>query len=310
MIALEELGVDRFASSSLRTGFGSIEAAHGRLPIPAPGTAELLRRIPIYAGDIEGEFVTPTGAAIVATICESFGPLLPMAVGRIGYGAGSRDPDGLPNVLRVIIGEPVPSIIDQLLNREGSLDVSVGNVAGLTLFSEQPMGVGSEPVTLPSMREPNSSRAVTLAIVIECNIDDMNPQAYGYVMEKAFSLGALDVFISPIQMKKDRPGSLLSIICETERVHALIELLLTQTTTLGVRYYSVIRRVLERVIETVETEFGPVRVKVALDGGRTLHFQPEFEDCARLAERAGVPLLEVQSAASSAYRQQMKPPGN
>jgi uncharacterized protein (DUF111 family) len=142
-------------------------------------------------------------------------------------------------------------------------------------------------------------------IVVETNIDDMNPQVYGFVMERAFALGALDVFMMPAQMKKDRPGVLLTVLCKPEDAEAMIDLLLVETTTLGVRYYHANRRVLERTIDEVDTEYGLVRIKVARDGARTLHFQPEYEDCARLAVESKTPLLEVQAAANAAYRRRL-----
>ena len=267
MIGFEMLGVDRFYCSPLRAGRGVIEAEHGRLPVPAPATAELLKDVPIYAGDLEGEFVTPTGAAIVATLCEEFGHLPAMKTSGVGYGAGSRDPKGLPNALRVMLGE-----MDDAAN---DIESSV------------------------------ASRLDHSVMVIETSIDDMNPQVYGFVMERAFAMGALDVFMIPAQMKKDRPGVLLTLLSKPETAEALIEMLLAETTTLGVRYYRAHRRVLERAIETVDTEYGPVRIKVARDGDRTLHFQPEYEDCARLALASQTPLIEVQAAASAAYRERL-----
>jgi len=143
-------------------------------------------------------------------------------------------------------------------------------------------------------------------MIVETNIDDMNPQAYGFVMERAFELGALDVFMVAAQMKKDRPGVLLTVLCKPEAADAIIEMLLIQTTTLGVRYYEAKRRALERAIETIDTQYGRVRIKVARDGARTLHFQPEYDDCARLAIAANVPLLDVQAAASAAFRDRLK----
>jgi len=268
MIGFELFKVDRFFCSPLRVGSGLVETAHGTLPVPAPATAELLRGAPIYAGELEGEFVTPTGAAIVTTLSEEFGALPQMKVKRVGYGAGTRDPKGLANALRLMMGE--------MEEREG---VSCAGRGAAELISKQ---------------------EETIAVV-ETNIDDMNPQVYGFVMERAFGLGALDVFMVPIQMKKDRPGVLLTVLCKPQAIDAMIEMLLAETTTLGVRYYEAKRRVLERAIETVETDYGPVRIKVARDGARTLHFQPEYEDCARLAVEAGVPLLEVQAAASAEY---------
>ena len=262
MIGFELLDVDRFYCSSLRVGQGSIETEHGLLPIPAPATAELLRGAPVYAGDIEGEFVTPTGAAIVATLCEVLGSLPEIKVVNVGYGAGTRDPKGFPNALRLMIGE---------MNEAGC--------------SQAEASATSERIT-----------------VIETNIDDMSPQVCGFVMERAFAAGALDVFVIPAQMKKDRPGILLTVLCKPGDAETMIDLLLRETTTLGVRYYEASRRVLERNIEMVATEFGSIRIKVARDSGRTLHFQPEYEDCARIAIEYGKPLLEIQAAASAAYR--------
>ncbi|MFY9557694.1 MAG: nickel pincer cofactor biosynthesis protein LarC [Blastocatellia bacterium] len=270
MIGFELLGIERFFCSPLRIGSGSVETQHGRLPVPAPATVELLRDAAVYAGELEGEFVTPTGAAIVATLCEVSGAMPRMTLTRVGYGAGSRDPEGFPNALRLMLGK---------------MDERPGNV--------QSAGTGQA--------ELGSTMEATI-VVIETNIDDMNPQVYGYVMERAFALGALDVFMAPAQMKKDRPGILLTVLSRTETAEALIEMLLVETTTLGVRYHESKRRVLERAVETVETAYGPIRIKVAREGGRTLHFQPEYDDCARLAREASVPLIEVQAAASAAYR--------
>ena len=272
VIGFELLGVEQFCCSPLRVGSGMVTSQHGRLPIPAPATTELLRGVPVYAGEIEGEFVTPTGAAIVATLCEVFGPMPQMNVCRVGYGAGSRDPEGFPNALRLMIGETIES--------RSSIDV-ISQVTGVGKAGSD----GDETI-----------------VVIETTIDDMNPQVYGFVMDRAFALGALDVFMSPVQMKKDRPGVLLSVLSHTEKVEALIEMLLVQTTTLGVRYYEAKRRVLERLIEEVETAYGMVRIKVARHGGRTLHFQPEYDDCARLAVDTKTPLVDVQAAAIAAYK--------
>ena len=328
MIGFELLGVERFFCSPLRLGSGSVDAQHGRLPIPAPATAELLRDAPVYAGELEGEFVTPTGAAIVATLCEGFGPLPPMKVARVGYGAGLRDPKGFPNALRLMIGE------------FGEGDTPSSPVAGAMLLPQDTAGVQSpkagsaaqterrrqkaggrrqkaetrnqKPETRNQKSEGSRQRAQVYAapeetvVVIETNIDDMNPQVYSFVMERAFAQGALDVFMIPAQMKKDRPGVLLTVLCKPETADAMIEMLLVETTTLGVRYYEARRRVLERTIETIETEYGPVRIKVARDGARTLHFQPEYEDCARVAASANVPVLEVHGAAEAAYRSRLR----
>jgi pyridinium-3,5-bisthiocarboxylic acid mononucleotide nickel chelatase len=262
MIGFELLGIEKFLASPLRVGFGTVKVAHGLMPVPAPATAELVKGLPIYAGEIEGEFVTPTGAAIVAVLCEGYGTMPSMQIERNAYGAGTRDPKGFPNALRIVLG-------------------SVEEVA------------------------PQVEEAQTV-IVIETNIDDMNPQAYGYVMDKAFALGALDVFVTPIQMKKDRPAVMLTALCEQKDFEALTELILSETTTLGVRYYEAKRRTLARQIIEVETAYGQVRVKLACVGNRIMHFQPEFGDCAKLAEKTGVSLIEIQSAASAAYRKQQE----
>jgi uncharacterized protein (TIGR00299 family) protein len=272
MIGFELLRIERFFCSSLRLGNGMVATQHGLLPIPAPATAELLVGVPTYAGDLEGEFVTPTGAAIVRTLCESFGEAPQITVESVGYGAGKRDPKAFPNALRLMMGE-------------------IENTQA-----------GTSP-DAPMLVKSLSDETI---MVLETNIDDMNPQVYGFVMERAFSLGALEVFTAPIQMKKGRPGVLLTVLCNSENLDTLIEMLVSETTTLGVRYYEAKRRVLERQIETVETEYGRVRIKVARDSGRTLHFQPEYEDCARLALVAKVPLIEVQAAAATAYRNRRK----
>jgi len=269
MIGFEHLKVDKFLCSSLRVGSGTVQTDHGALPVPAPATLNLLKGVPIYAGDIKGEFVTPTGAAIISTLCSEFGPLPAVRVEKVGYGAGSRNPKGFSNALRVLIGEDV-------------------NVAAA------------------SQSAPSSAHDETI-FVVETNIDDMNPQAYGFAMERAFEIGALDVFITHAQMKKDRPGVLLTALCRASELDAILELVLQQTTTLGVRYYQASRRVLVRTIETVDTEYGAVRIKVARDGERTLHFQPEYDDCVSLATMAGVPVLEVLSAANARYRQTLNP---
>ncbi len=274
IIGFEVLGPEQFFCSPLRVGSGSIPTQHGQLPIPAPATAELLRGVAVYAGELEGEFVTTTGAAMVCTLCENFEPLPQLTVTRLGYGAGSRDPSGFPNVLRLIFGE-----MDE----------------AHTALSPRSIVAGS------------GSKQGEDIIVIETNIDDMNPQVYSFVMERAFGLGALDVFMIPAQMKKDRPGVLLTVLSRPETADTLIEMLLVETTTLGVRHSEAQRRVLERTIETVETEYGPVRIKVARDGERTLHFQPEYEDCVRLAIQAKVSLLDVQGLALAAYRTRLKP---
>ena len=256
-IGFEALGIEKFACSALNVGGGTIKAAHGLLPVPAPATTELLRGKPTYSSGVERELVTPTGAAIIATLCSDFGPQPRMSVSAIGYGAGTADPPGQPNVVRILIGEEL----------------------------EAKKGLG----------------ALEEAAVIEANLDDMNPQIYGYFLEKALAAGALDVYTTPVQMKKNRPGTLLTILCRPERTDALLQLIFAETTTFGARTYRVERRVLPRVFVEVATGYGPVRVKVSQVNGRILHVTPEYEDCKRLAEERDVPLQQVIAEAKRKF---------
>ncbi|MBZ5670073.1 MAG: nickel pincer cofactor biosynthesis protein LarC [Acidobacteriia bacterium] len=260
-LGLELLEVSDLVCSPLNVGSGRVEAAHGTLPVPAPATAELLKDIPVYATGVEGELVTPTGAALVSTLASGFGPLPPMKVGWIGYGAGEKDFLDHPNLARIFIGERVEAV-------EG-----------------RPGAPGDEIVS-----------------VIEANVDDMSPQLYGYFLEQALAAGALDVTCSSTQMKKNRPGLTISILCEPDRSDALSQLLFEQTTTIGVRIHEARRKVLERELVTVETPYGPVKVKVARREGKVVNVAPEFDDCHRLATEKSVPLKQVMAAAEAAYQ--------
>ncbi|HEX8098106.1 MAG TPA: nickel pincer cofactor biosynthesis protein LarC, partial [Pyrinomonadaceae bacterium] len=254
-IGFELLGVERFVCSPLHVGSGTVEMAHGRFPVPPPAVAELLKDAPVYATDIKGELVTPTGAAIISTLCGEYGPLPRMRIESAGYGAGSREYEGFPNALRVIVGD----------------DESAAEIA------------------------------VERLLMIETNIDDMSPQLFGHLMKRAFDAGALDCYFTPVQMKKNRPGVLVSILCrETER-EALSGLLFKETTTLGVRSYGVERRALARETVSVETRFGPVDVKVARAKGHTVNAAPEYEQCRALALAAGVALSEVLAQARESF---------
>lgn len=262
-IGFELLGVERFAASALHVGSGTVEMEHGRFPVPPPAVAELLKGAPVYSTDIKGELVTPTGAAIVATVCESFGTLPRMSIGATGYGAGTREYKDFPNVLRVLVGES---------ERAG----------------ETPRGVS---------REGDEE-----LLMVETNVDDVSPQVLGYLMEQAFAGGALDCYYTPVQMKKNRPGVLVSILCRPSDGEAMRGLLFAETPTLGVRSYAVSRRALEREAVTVETEFGTIAVKVALSAGRTIGATPEYEDCRAAARTHNVPLRVVQEAARAAFK--------
>jgi uncharacterized protein (TIGR00299 family) protein len=251
--ALEALGVDRIVASPLNVGSGTIGSAHGLYPVPAPATARLLRGAPIYSGPQHGELVTPTGALLITAYADSFGPLPPMRLAHVGYGAGTRDPQDTPNVLRVLIGES------------------------------------------------DESSPVHRVVVIEAEIDDMNPQIFGTLMSRLLADGALDVYYTSIQMKKNRPGTLLSIIAPPVARERLTALVFRETTTIGVRHSEMDRECLERESLVVETPFGPVRVKIARRHGELMNASPEFEDCARVAAVHSRPVKDVQAAAVKAY---------
>ncbi len=251
--ALELIGADRIVASPLNVGSGTIRSSHGLYPIPAPATVRLLERVPIYSGTQRAEMVTPTGALLITEYATEFGGIPLMKIGRIGYGAGARNFEHTPNVLRVLIGES---------------DASV------------------------------SSHTVT---VIEAEIDDMNPQIFGVVMEKLLAQGALDVFYTPIQMKKNRPGTLLSVIATPATRETLTATIFQETTTIGVRYRDMTRECLDRESHTVDTPFGPIRFKVARRAGEVLNAAPEFDDCVRVANATGRSVKEIQAAATKAW---------
>lgn len=252
--AIHALKIDAWHCSPLNVGGGTVECAHGRFPVPAPATAELLRGAPTYSSGIEMELVTPTGAALVRALGSRFGSAPAMRVEKIGYGAGTRNPLGFANVLRLSVGE-----------------------------SEEDSGI--ETVT-----------------VLETAIDDLNPQVLAYVAERALKLGALDVMTAPVRMKKNRDGILLTILCDTSHAAALQDLLLRETSTLGLRIREERRICLEREHVSVTTPWGPVRIKRGLRGGEELNAAPEFEDCRHIAEAQGVPLKRVLETALQIYR--------
>ena len=249
-ICFDLLKIDRFVSSPLHVGSGMIEMTHGRFPVPPPAVTELLRGVPFYSGDVKGELLTPTGAAIITTVCQEYGPIPRIKTERTGYGAGTREYENFPNVLRVLIGE-----------------TEVDEAASERLW------------------------------MIETNLDDASPQIVGHVMDRAFEIGALDCYFTPVQMKKNRPGVLLSVLCGPGEKEAVMNLLFTETTTLGVRSYEVERRALRRSVVQVETQYGRIFVKVAHLNGRVVNEMPEFEQCREAAIRANVPLKVVEEAA-------------
>ncbi len=254
---LEGLQIERVVCSPLPTGSGSVHCEHGWLPVPAPATAELLRGVPLAPSDQPGELTTPTGAAILTSLAHSFGPLPPMRIASIGYGAGTRCDGPRPNVLRLLIGE---------------LTDSPGN--------------DRERLT-----------------VLETQVDDATGQTVAFAIWRLLEAGALDAFSIPIVMKKGRPGQLLTVLCAPEQVDLMEEILFEETTTFGVRRHECLRRALPRRHVTVQTEFGPIRVKVGQRGDRVRQAWPEFEDCAVAARRCNVPLRTVQQAALHRWSQ-------
>jgi len=249
-ICFDALKIDRFVCSPLHVGSGMVKMAHGQFPIPPPAVAELLKGVPFYATEIKGELLTPTGAAIITTVSSEYGPIPQMTTEVTGYGAGTREYQDFPNVLRVLIGETADT------------------------------GASDERLWM-----------------LETNLDDASPQIIGHVMNRVLELGALDCFFTPVQMKKNRPGVLLSVLCRREEKSAVMKLLFMETTTLGVRSYEVSRRSLERSVVRVETQYGPIDVKVAHLDGRVVNEMPEFEQCREAATKASVPLKVVEEAA-------------
>jgi uncharacterized protein (TIGR00299 family) protein len=265
-IGLEALGIERVVSSPLHVGFGTFKCAHGTYPIPGPAATELLQGVPIYSKDIEGELVTPTGAALVAELAESFGHTPAMRIERSGYGAGTRTYEKFPNVLRVMIGT-----------------------------------LESEVAVTPTLTTDAHATPTTIT-VIEANLDDMSPQVLGYVMDKALAAGALDLFYTPVHMKKNRPGVLLTLLCKPADRARLTKLLFSETTTLGIRYRDEARVILQRSFASVETPYGSIRLKLAKTAdGQVVNVAPEFDDCRAAAELHQVALREVQAVAMKAY---------
>ncbi len=243
IVGLDLLGVDKIYSSPLSFGKGFVKFSHGKFPVPAPATVELCKNIPVRYTDIEGELVTPTGAAIITTLAE-FSPKLDFKVQKIGYGAGSMDLKEIPNLLRVMIGEKSPDLEqDEIL-------------------------------------------------VLETNIDNTTPEVLGYLSEKLLEKGALDVYLVPIIMKKGRPGTILSVICNTDKSSELSSIIFSETGTIGLRTQFHLRRKLRRKVEVVKTRFGKARVKI-VEYGEKVHISPEYEDCKILADKKNIPLREV-----------------
>src|SRR5579864_3727172 len=268
LAGVRALALDRLVASPVNLGRGWVRTDHGIIPVPAPATAVLIEGMPVYAGEVEGELLTPTGAVLLGTLVSGWGPLPPMRLEGIGVGAGKADPPRA-NVLRLFVGE------------------ALGEAASIPSEAER-IDAGSA-----------DARVERLA-VLETSIDDMNPQLFPHVEARLLAAGALDVMTFPAVMKKGRPGHLLRVLAIPDRVRALYGILLAETTTLGVRVYEVTRFSVGRRRVEVETEFGSVAVKVAEDLSGVLTMTPEFEVCRALAQQHGVPVKWVIAAAHRA----------
>jgi uncharacterized protein (TIGR00299 family) protein len=256
-IGLDLLGVERFTSRSVPTGGGTVKCAHGLMPVPAPGTAELLKGVPLASSPIQSELTTPTGAAILTTVVQEWIEQPAMTVERIGHGAGRKEFLEQPNILRLFVGE-----------------ASGGR------------------------ESPSESDTVW---VLETNLDDLPAEVIGYCYELLLAAGALDVYSTSIQMKKNRPGVLLSVLAPLEKIGDLEDILFRETATFGIRRYPVQRHKLQRQPCVVTTPWGPVQGKLGWRDGRPPVFTPEYEDCARIARQHGVALREVYVQAQQAY---------
>jgi uncharacterized protein (TIGR00299 family) protein len=293
-VGAEALGVDAIVCSTLNVGGGTVKCAHGVFPVPAPATIELLKGAPVYSSGVQAELVTPTGAAIVKVLARRFDSFPPMKIEKTGYGAGSRDFPGHPNVVRLAVGEAIPKTIR--VTRGESVNASGPTQTQMAIPEAGPRPVGDTVHALVT-----HGSAVETISVLEANLDDLSPQVIGYVMDRLLAEGALDVFEVPVQMKKNRPGTLLTVLCKPGDADQLTGILFAETTTLGVRRRDEQRQVLARRWEPVETEWGAVRIKVASCNGTVTTFAPEYEDCRRIAEERGVPLKTVMLEALQAY---------
>lgn len=258
-VGLSAMGIERIYCSPLHVGTGTVQCAHGTLPVPAPATAELIKGKPVYSTGVEGELLTPTGAAILTTLASDFGPMPFLNVESVGYGAGVSEPV-IPNLLRVMVGKS---------------------------------------------QEESGGYLMERVVVLETNIDDMNPQMYDYVIEKLLKMGALDVFLVPVQMKKNRPGTQIKVICSLELIGAISDFLIRETTTIGLRWRTEDRIKADRSVEELETRFGTLKFKVARINGKVINVAPEYDDCKRVALQKNISLkLVMETARAVAAAQQ------
>ncbi|WP_218080069.1 nickel pincer cofactor biosynthesis protein LarC [Anthocerotibacter panamensis] len=291
-LGLDWLGIERIVCSPLPFGGGTVQAAHGRMPVPTPAVIKLWqsRNVPIFSNGIPKELVTPTGAAIVCALAESFGACPPLAVQAVGLGAGERNIP-IPNLLRLWIGQSVEG--------EHAYAEHSHHEHGVHSFSYSQHHHHEHPAS-----QAQSNACEEVVAQLETQLDDVNPQVVGYLFEQLQAEGALDVYVTSVGMKKNRPGFLVTVLCPPQQVSGCEEVLFRETTTLGVRRHYRVRSVLGRRFETVETPYGRVPLKIGFRGARVYTVQPEYEDCRTLAQVTGTPLKVIQGAALRAYREE------
>ena len=288
-VGAESLAVEEWVCSPLNVGGGTVKCAHGTLPVPAPATLRLLRDAPVYSSGPQVELVTPTGAAIVKTLSSRFAAFPAMKIEKAGYGAGTREFSEHPNLLRLTIGEA--GLADSAAASLAASPTSNELIANEKIANEKIMN--EKIIDEKIMNER--------IMVLEANLDDLSPQVLAYAMERLLAEGALDVFSVPVQMKKSRPGALLTVLAKMEDANRLTKLIFAETTTLGVRRREEQRQTLSRRWETVDTAWGPVRIKIANMNGSVSNYAPEYEDCRTLAEAQHVPLRTVMQEAIQQY---------
>jgi uncharacterized protein (TIGR00299 family) protein len=245
-ICYNALGIDRVHLSALELGGGFVNCDHGKLPVPAPATSEIVKGMPANRGGVDFEATTPTGAAILATLVTDFSTAFNMKIEKTAYGIGHKDHPSVPNLLRVFIGE-----------------------------ASEDTGPGHD------------------ALLLQCNIDDMNPEFYDHISEKLFQAGIADVYLTNIIMKKGRPGIILNVICETEHAGIARKILFTESSTLGIRTFPFRKDTLSRKFEIVSTEFGDMRIKISSYLGQPVSVKPEYDDCRKIASEMNIPLKKV-----------------
>lgn len=305
-LGLDWLGVEQLYCSPLPTGGGTIRAAHGRLPVPTPAVLKLFEmgQIPLYSNHIDKELVTPTGAAIAVTLAAQFGPPPAMVLHRVGLGAGSQDL-AIANILRLWLGEIEDGPSTHHHHAGHHHTTTAGTQAEPKSFDSM---LESSPVSETQHTHTRDSAQTTLTeeiiAVLETQLDDVNPQAIGYVSELLLAAGALDVFTQAIAMKKSRPGTLLTVLCHPDKASTCEAIIFRETTTLGIRRSQQQRQILPRAIETVPTPYGSVRVKVAWANGcdrSPTNVQPEYEDCAQIARATQLPWRQIHQLALQSW---------